>query len=165
MNQNNIPLETLFKRHYRQMHRLATVLLHDEAESKDIVHDVFEQLIASPQTRLREETAAAFLLTCVRNRCLNAIRSRRIQENIGRHILLDLDTTVTSDEPFQEELKALREGIDKLAPPVCREIVERHFRDGLTFREIALLLGVSETTVYKHLRSALSQLRTHIKKD
>ena len=38
----------------------------------------------------------------------------------------------------------------------------QHFRDGVTFKEIANRLGVSETTVYKHLRRALNQLRTHL---
>ena len=33
----------------------------------------------------------------------------------------------------------------------------------VTFKEIAIRQGVSETTVYKHLRSALNQLRTHLK--
>ena len=32
-------LEKLFRQHYRQMYRLATMLLHDDAESKDVVHD------------------------------------------------------------------------------------------------------------------------------
>ena len=32
-------LEKLFKQHYRQMYRLGTMLLHDDAESKDVVHD------------------------------------------------------------------------------------------------------------------------------
>ena len=34
-------LEKLFRQHYRQMYRLATILLHDDAESKDVVHDIF----------------------------------------------------------------------------------------------------------------------------
>ena len=143
-------LETLFKQHYRQMYRLATILLHDDAESKDIVHDVFAQLLASPTIELHEQTAAAFLLISVRNRCLNVIRNRKIQERVQRLYLLDQDTT---------------EGISQLMPPICREIIELHFRDGLTFREIALRLGVSETTIYKHLRSALLQLREHLKRN
>ncbi len=36
-------LEKLFRQHYRQMYRLATMLLHDDAESKDVVHDIFPQ--------------------------------------------------------------------------------------------------------------------------
>ena len=157
-------LEKLFRLHYRQMYRLATMLLHDDAESKDIVHDVFAQLLAS-STELHEDTAAALLRTSVRNRCMNVIRGRKIQERVQRLYLLDLNTTIIPADLFREETKALTEGISLLAPPVCREVVELHFRDGLTFREIAVRLGVSETTVYKHLRHALQQLREHLKRD
>ena len=155
-------LEKLFKQHYRQMYRLATILLHDDAESKDVVHDIFAQLLDDHRD-LREETAQSYLLTSVRNRCMNVIRSRQIQERVEHLYLLDLDTTIMPTELLEEELKALRIGIDLLEPPVCRDIILQHFRDGFTFKEIACRLGVSETTIYKHLRRALSQLRTHLK--
>ena len=156
-------LEKLFKQHYRQMYRLATMLLHDDAESKDVVHDIFAHLLRNSQD-LREDTAESYLLTSVRNRCLNVIRSRQIQERVENLYLLDLDTNITPTERLEEELEALYKGIDQLEPPVCRDIIMQHFRDGITFKEIANCLGVSETTVYKHLRRALNQLRTQLKK-
>ena len=155
-------LQKLFKQHYRQMYRLATILLHDDAESKDVVHDIFAHLLRNSQD-LREDTAESYLLTSVRNRCLNVIRSRQIQERVEHLYLLDLDTNITPTERLEEELEALYKGIDQLEPPVCRDIIMQHFRDGITFKEIACRLGVSETTIYKHLRRALSQLRTHLK--
>ena len=155
-------LQKLFKQHYRQMYRLATILLHDDADSKDVVHDIFAKLLDDHRD-LREDTAQSYLLTSVRNRCMNVIRSRQIQERVEHLYLLDLDTTIMPTELLEEELKALRIGIDLLEPPVCRDIILQHFRDGITFKEIACRLGVSETTIYKHLRRALSQLRTHLK--
>lgn len=155
-------LEKLFKQHYRQMYRLATILLHDDAESKDVVHDIFARLL-DDQRDLREETAESYLHTSVRNRCLNVIRSRQIQERVERLYLLDLDMTIIPTERLDEELKTLHKGIDLLEPLVCRDIILQHFRDGVTFKEIARRMGVSETTVYKHLRRALSQLRTQLK--
>ena len=154
-------LEKLFRQHYRQMYRLAVMLLHDDAESKDVVHDIFAYLLRSSQD-LREDTAESYLLTSVRNRCMNVIRNRQIQERAEHLYLLDLDTTITPTEQLEEELKALYKGIDQLEPPVCRNIIMQHFRDGITFKEIANRLNVSETTVYKHLRRALNQLRTHL---
>ena len=154
-------LEKLFRQHYRQMYRLATMLLHDDAESKDVVHDIFARLLDDPK-ELKEETVEHYLLTSVRNRCLNVIRSRQIQERVEHLYLLDLDTTITPTERLEEELKALYQGVGELEPPVCRDIIMQHFRDGITFKEIALRLSVSETTVYKHLRRALHQLRTHL---
>ena len=156
-------LEKLFKQHYRQMYRLATMLLHDDAESKDVVHDIFAHLLRN-SLDLREDTAESYLLTSVRNRCLNVIRSRQIQERVEHLYLLDLDTTITPTQRLEEELEALYKGIDQLEPPVGRDIIMQHFRDGITFKEIANSLGVSETTVYKHLRRALNQLRTQLKK-
>ena len=155
-------LEKLFKQHYRQMYRLAVILLHNDAESKDVVHDIFARLLDDHRD-LKEETAESYLLTSVRNRCLNVIRSRQIQERVEHLYLLDVDTTIIPMERLDEELKTLHKGIGLLEPPVCRDIITQHFRDGVTFKEIARRMGVSETTVYKHLRRALSQLRTHFK--
>ena len=159
---DQMKLEKLFKRHYRQMYRQATILLHDDAESKDVVHDIFARLLDDHRD-LREETAESYLLISVRNRCLNVTRNRQIQERVERLYLLDLDTAIIPTERLDEELKTLYKGIGLLEPPVCRDIILQHFRDGVTFKEIACRMGVSETTVYKHLRRALSQLRTHFK--
>ena len=156
-------LEKLFKQHYRQLYRMATILLHDDVESKDVVHDVFARLL-DDHCDLREDTAESYLLTSVRNRCLNVIRNRQIQERIEHLYLLDLDTTIMPTDRLEEELNTLYKGIDLLEPPVCRDIIMQHFRDGMTFKEIARRMDVSETTVYKHLRRALSQLRTQLKK-
>ena len=155
-------IEKLFKQYYRQMYRLATILLHDDAESKDVVHDVFAQLLSDTRS-LREDTAESFLLTCVRNRCLNVVRHRQIQERISRLYLLDLETTILSEPQLHEEMESLNEGIRQLQPPVCHDIILWHFRDGLTFSEIARKLQVSETTVYKHLHRALDSLRVQLK--
>ena len=154
-------LEKLFKQHYRQMYRMATILLHDDVESKDVVHDVFARLL-DDHCDLREDTTESYLLTSVRNRCLNVIRNRQIQERIEHLYLLDLDTTIMPTDRLEEELNTLYKGIDLLEPPVCRDIIMQHFRDGMTFKEIACRMNVSETTVYKHLRRALYQLRTHL---
>ena len=156
-------LEKLFKQHYRQMYRLATIYLHDDVESKDVVHDIFAQILNNNR-EIREETAESYLLSSVRNRCMNVIRSRQIQERVQHLYLLDVDTTIIPVEHFDEELKVLYNGIDKLDPPIYRDIIMQHFSYGTTFKEIARRFGVSETTIYKHLRHALCQLRTHLKK-
>lgn len=155
-------IQRLFKQHYRQMYRQAVWLLHDEAESKDVVHDVFAQLLQNRSHQLLDDTAEAFLLTCVRNRCLNLMRNRKIQDRIQRLYQLDQQTSILSEQRLNEELRNVSEAVRQLQPPVCRNIILRHFNDGLTFKEIAKELQVSETTVYKHLRRALQSLRVKL---
>ena len=91
------------------------------------------------------------------------MRNHQIQERIQRLYLFDLETTTLSDSQIREEMESLNEGIRQLQPPICHDIILWHFRDNLTFSEIARKLQVSETTVYKHLRRALESLRVQLK--
>lgn len=154
-------IESLFKQHYQAMYRLALMMLHDEEESRDIVHDVFARLLDG-DIRFDSSKAGAFLLSCVRNGCLNVMRSHDTRERAMRDFPIDDESTGDS-EAFESEILALQDGISHLTPPICREIILLHYRYGLTFKEIATQLQVSETTIYKHLRNALNQLRSIIK--
>ena len=154
-------IESLFKQHYQAMYRLAFMMLHDKEESRDIVHDVFARLLDG-DIRFDSGKARAFLLSCVRNGCLNVMRSHDYRERVMCDFPIE-DESTSDSEAFESEIKALQNGISLLTPPVCREIIILHYNDGLTFREIATQLQVSETTIYKHLRNALNQLRLTIK--
>jgi RNA polymerase sigma-70 factor (ECF subfamily) len=143
------------------MYRLALMMLHDEEESRDIVHDVFARLLDG-DIRFDSDKAGAFLLSCVRNGCLNVMRSHNARERAMRDFPINNENPGDS-EAFENEIKALQNGVSRLTPPVCREIILLHYRYGLTFKEIAAQLQVSETTIYKHLRNALNQLRITIK--
>lgn len=149
--------EELFREHYRPMFRLAMTLLHDEAESKDVVGEVFARMMEAGRTEGR-----SYLLAAVRNRCLNVMRNRSVQQRIRRLYLMELEGETKSAEQLGREARLLEQGIARLQPPVCRQVVRLHFEQKKTFREIALLLGTSQTTVYKHLRSAMKQLRQHL---
>ena len=154
-------IESLFNQHYQAMYRLAFMMLHDDEEGRDIVHDVFARLLDG-DIRFDSDKAGAFLLSCVRNGCLNVMRSQGTRERAMRDFPIN-DEDPGDSEAFESEIKALQDGISHLTPPICREIILLHYNDGLTFREIATRLQVSETTIYKHLRNALNQLRLTIK--
>ena len=155
-------IERLFSQYYRDMFRLASMLLHDEQESMDVVHDVFARLLVE-RRGLDEATARTFLLSCVRNQCLNVMRDRKIDERARGLLMLESEVSSREADDIEAEIVALHQAIASLEPPVCREILVLHYREGLTFSAIALRLNVSETTVYKHLRSALDQLRLTLK--
>ena len=157
MTEKTRHIELLFKEHYQVMLKLAVMLLHDKEEARDIVHDVFTRLLDG-DIRFDMDKAEAFLLSCVRNSCLNVIRSRNTREQAMRLYLPDEST-----EGLEERVQALQDGLKDLKPPICLDIVLMHYRDGMTFKEIAAHYGVSETTIYKHLREAMNQLRLTLK--
>lgn len=157
MTEKTRHIELLFKEHYQVMLKLAVMLLHDKEEARDIVHDVFTRLLDG-DIRFDKDKTEAFLLSCVRNSCLNVIRSRNTREQAMRLYLPDEST-----EGLEERVQALQDGLKDLKPPICLDIVLMHYRDGMTFKEIAAHYGVSETTIYKHLREAMNQLRLTLK--
>ena len=157
MTEKTRHIELLFKEHYPVMLKLAVMLLHDKEEARDIVHDVFTRLLDG-DIRFDMDKAEAFLLSCVRNSCLNVMRSRSTREQAMRLYLPEEST-----EGLEERVQALQDGLKDLKPPICLDIVLMHYRDGMTFKEIAAHFGVSETTIYKHLREAMNQLRLTLK--
>ena len=86
------------------------------------------------------------------------MRFHDYRERAMRYFPVD-DENASDSEAFESEIEALHDGICHLTPPVCREIILLHYRYGLTFKQIATRLQVSETTIYKHQRNALNQLR------
>lgn len=157
MTEKTRHIELLFKEHYPVMLKLAVMLLHDKEEARDIVHDVFTRLLDG-NIRFDKDKAEAFLLSCVRNGCLNVMRSRGAREQAMRLYLPEEST-----EGLEERVQALQDGLKDLKPPICRDIVLMHYRDGMTYKEIAARFSVSETTIYKHLREAMNQLRLMLK--
>lgn len=158
----NEEVERLFRENYRRMFLVAVFLLHDEAEGKDVVHDVFETVMRNG-IELRGETASGYLLSSTRNRCLNRLRSMRIKEKVANEYVIFSDLeSVTDEDASEERIATLNAGISHLQPPVRKKIIEMHFKQGLKFREIAAKLGISETAVYKHLRQAMASLRSQL---
>lgn len=73
--------EQIFRRHYDGMFRLARRMLGSDEESKDVVSDVFAQLLNS-HADLRSDTLQGFLLTSVRNRCVNLLVHKQREQAV-----------------------------------------------------------------------------------
>ena len=82
--------EKVFRSHYDGMYRLAMRMLGNDAESKDVVSDVFAHLLHSG-TDLRSETLQAFLLTSVRNRCINLLVHKQKEQQMQQAIVVEMN--------------------------------------------------------------------------
>lgn len=152
--------EKIFRQHYDGMFRLALRMLGDEAESKDVVSDVFAHLLKS-NTDLRAETLQTYLLTSVRNRCINLLVHRQKEQQMQKAVVVEMITTEQTAE--QEQLQMLHHYIDTQLPKLSQQILRLRFQQELKYREIADVLQVSEVTVHNHLSQSLKQLKDHFK--
>ena len=152
--------EQVFRHHYDGMFRLARKMLNDEAESKDVVSDVFASLLKS-NTDLKSDTLQAFLLTSVRNRCINLLVHKQKEQQMQKAVVVEMITPEQTAE--QEQLQMLHRYIDARLPKLSQQILRLRYQQGLKYREIADVLQVSEVTVHNHLSQSLNKLKDHFK--
>ena len=154
-------IESLFKTHYTQMYHLALTLLFDEAESKDVVSEVFASLL-SGSTIVRADNAKAFLLASVRHRCLNVLQHKQVQERFARLLTEDTDTfvsdnTVGAQMQMEELMRYVRDNLSLMEQNVFR----LHYLKEMTCQEVAEALNVSRQTIHTHLKQTVEKIRKY----
>lgn len=152
-------LEILFKTHYAAMFRMAMSFLYDEDESKDVVSDVFASLLDGGLA-IRIDNARGFLLTCVRNSCINVIRHKHMRERFIK--LYSTCAEPLADGPDDKVMLAeLREYIDNQLPPLTRRIFTLRYLHDMTCQQVAEAVGVSRVTVHHHLSQSLEKINAY----
>ncbi len=143
------------------MHRLAMLTLRDEDAARDIVHDVFASLLSAGPA----DVSAQYLLRAVRNRCLNYLRSLSSRQRFEELYIIEGCETAQEDSPLdsgapdEDMLSLMRSTVETDLTDACRRVVRLRFTGGLSYKEIASELSISEVAVYKHLRRAIDVLR------
>ena len=159
MTMTTSELEILFKTHYAAMFRLAMSLLYDEDESKDVVSDVFASLLDGGLA-IRSDNARGFLLTCVRNSCINVIRHKQMRERFMK--LYSNSAEPLADGPDDSlTLAELREYVDNNLPPLSRRIFTLRYLHDMTCQQVAETVGVSRMTVHHHLSQSLEKINAY----
>ena len=152
----------LYERYWKRMVLFAESYLYDEAEAKDAVQDVFCRLWEGAGRLPRVTSVRGYLLTALRNRCLNALRERRVRDEHQDKLLEAQLASGTEEEVVDEEVhRRLHEALDAM-PERCREVILLKVVDGLTNREIAARTGVTEGTVKTQVQRAYKFLRDRL---
>ena len=93
-------LEQLFRQNYSEMIHLARVLLGNDGEAEDVVQDIFLHMANSDITPKSE----GYLLTAVRNACLNRIRQMQLHDRVKDLMPID---DVADLQPIDRQLERL----------------------------------------------------------
>lgn len=149
-------IEALYKRHHDRMLTIARTLLGNEDEARDVVSDVFAELLAKGKTP-DEEQARNYLTVCVRNKCLNLLEHKRIVKKSATELPVDLEDAEYEEPPVDEVI----DYVNTQLKPNAQQVIEQHFLHKKKYGEIARDMGVSRFAVYKHMTQGMRQLRAH----
>lgn len=159
-------IEQLFRQHYTKMFLVSRVLLSDEDTARDVVSDIFADLL-SGKLRLPSHCSDGYFVVLARNRSISHLRMMSTQEKVKNGLSLDttIDLSHTENKivgQIDQEMSKLDQMlnfIDSELTPQTRRVVNMHYRQKLTYRQIAEELGLSEAAVYKHLAQGIKRIK------
>ena len=150
-------LEQLFRQNYSEMIHLASVLLDDDEEAEDVVQDIFLRVADSDIPPMNDN----YLLTAVRNACLNRIRQMQLHDKVKGLMPIEDEADLQPIDKRLERLEDIAAYADEQLEEPHRSIFHLRFDEDLTVSEIARRLGLNPNTAYKYLMQSIQQIRHH----
>jgi len=157
----------LYDRFSGPLYGTALRILQDPAEAQDVVHDAFVNVWEKAATfETGRGTAFSWVLTSVRNRAIDRVRTRRRRSELlakapeadVEHLTTDAGPSGSETAASSDEARVVREAVAGL-PPEQRRSLELAFFGGLTQEQIAARLGEPLGTVKARIRRGLLKLR------
>ena len=140
----------------------ATLILYAKQwnanDAEDVVQETFLRLVRRAQWEGKPENPAAWLFTAVRNEAIDRIRKAKRRQKHERQRAEERPVWLETPPDTSLRAEELLKSLDVL-PLEQREIVIARIWGGLTFDEIAVLIGDSRTTVHRRYGEALETLR------
>lgn len=131
--------------------RLAYTYLKSTHDAEDICQNIFLKLLTSGQIFDSPAHEKAWIIRATTNACKDSLRAAH-RRNVGLEAAAATPAPAAPDSDVLDAVMAL--------PRKYREAVYLHYYEGYSVREIASLLGQSESAVSAHLSRGRKSLRT-----
>jgi RNA polymerase sigma factor (sigma-70 family) len=153
-------------RHGAALHRYLRRFTSGAEDIEDLVQETYVRIYAI-EDRDAVESPRALLFRIAHNLAIERSRRQvaRATDSVGDFDALNVDT---SEAPPDEQIDARRRfesfcaAVDRL-PPLCRRVFVLRKVYKLSHTEIAEVLGVSHSTIEKHVAKGLIRCREYLK--
>lgn len=152
----------LFDELYQRYCKVAYLFLKNKTDAEDVVVDVFLNIWKFRDSSVYKPGIESYLYRAVKNRSLNKIRDNRSFDSLD-----GLDDLVSqyglSDFSEEDILLIIKDAINSETEK-CRKVFELSRRSGMTNKDIADRMNLSEKSVEAYITRALKVIRTAMKK-
>ena len=154
--------EALYREHSPRLYALARRMTGSSQESEDLLQDIFLQAHRKLDSYRGDAALGTWLYRLAIRQCLDFLRSRQ-----GR--MSAASTSLADDGPHMPSIRetpGARIDIERAVaqlPPGCRTAFVLHDVEGLEHRQIAEMLGVTESTSKSQVFKARMKLRAMLR--
>ena len=155
---NRAAHDEIYNRYWNLLYQSAVNLIRNTDEAQDCVQDVFVSL----WHRRKEQNIVAlkgYLIQAVRYRVLETIRNNKADQNFYATLAKKTGELITENPLIFKELSHLVADVIEDLPEDCKTCFIMNREQGLTYKQIALELSISEKTVEKRMSKALKIIR------
>lgn len=135
--------------------------------SEGVVQELFANLWHKRSAINEDVEIRSYLFKAARNRSIDQRKRKQTRRLMEEKVAGQAPTFWTPEEKeweVDELIRFVNIEVQKL-PKKIREVYELHRRDGLTYNEIAQVLGITTKAVEARMSKALKMLRSRLEKD
>ena len=157
--------DAIYNTYCHKLHEFVIRYVKQEEDAEGIVQEVFIKIWEARNKIDVYASFEAFLFTIAYNTTISLLR-KRVSVSKSSEYLKSLQQIDTADQVIDEiyfnELNQKVQSLLKQLTPRQKEIYLLSREEGLTHKEIAKKLNISENTVKNHLVTSLKYLKSHI---
>lgn len=162
---DEVAFEQIFHAFNARLFPFICSITKSEAAAEEIVQEVFLKLWLHRESLATVNEPAAWLIRVASNLSLNWLRKQAVHVRAVK-ILMEKQSAnlpIIEDEMDLKNLKAIIAAAIEQLPPKRKQIYIMSRDQGLSRKEIAAALGISESTIKNQLNSALGHIQEYIK--
>ena len=165
-------LEDMFNTHSGRMLSAANRILENRSDAEDALQDTFIKIYNNIEKfmSLSGDDLILLIIIYTRNTARDLLRRRNTEKRHTQEKILDSDgeeiyTDIADESANVEEIVIRKETIERTAdyidslPEAQRDVIIMKYRLGMREKEIASVLGISETAVSSRVLRAKDGLR------
>ncbi len=164
-NGNEIAFRKLYDSYYQDIYGYTISLLKSKELAEENVQDVFLKVWLHKKNLNLEHSFKSYIFTIARNQAFNLLNK------VANELLLKEEVFYNSEKHHSKgdysireaDCKKLKKQAIKQLPPKRKRIFKMSRKEGKTYEEISVELGISVNTVKNQMSKALESMRHFFK--
>lgn len=163
---DEIAFELVFYRYKAKLYDFIRRSLPASEDAESMVQEIFVRLWSNREQLDPAKSLNAFIYTMARNEIFGHLRKLLVRRKYLEELSFSLnESSETTDRQLEyNELTSVVAQLVSSMPEKRREIYVLSRNEGLSYKKIALQLGISENTVDSQIRKAHSYLKENLRR-
>jgi len=157
-------LSRLYDEHAQPLYAFLLNLTRDEADTRDLLQDIFVKIARDPELLAGVRDERAFLIRLAHNAAIDLMRRRGTRDKTREQFAAEsISPFAPGASPDEQIFRAALAGALAELPPDQCAVVHLKLWEGLTFEQIADALDIPLNTAASRYRYGLDKLRGRLR--